>query len=682
MTLPRLPTAIATAATLAAILLLGCPQRRPAGEAPRDAAADVERPSRQYSIEDFLDTTSFYGSSFSPDKTKVLVSSNADGVWNVYALPTDGGDPVQLTHSTTESISSRGYFPTDERFLFASDQGGNERSHVYVRELDGSVRDLTPGEEVRASFHGFAVDGTSFFITTNERDSRFMDVYEYQADGYARELIYRNEDGLQYAGISPDRRYLALSKTTHNADSDIFLYDRESGEKRHLTPHEGDVLTSAMGFAPDGSSLLYSSDQGREFQALLRYDLTAGDSEVVLETEWDVWWARYSHRGSYLVAGVNNDARTEVRLLDGRTLERLELPEVSNAEIRGLGFSRDESMMAFYSSSAKQPSDLYVQPVGGEPRRLTRSLSERIDPQDLVEGEVVRFESFDGLEIPGILYMPHQASAESKVPAMVWVHGGPGGQSRLGYSALIQYMVNHGYAVYAINNRGSSGYGKTFVRLDDRDHGKGDLQDCIASKDMLIATGKVDPQRIGIIGGSYGGFMVLAALTFQPEAFDVGVNIFGVSNWVRTTQSIPAWWEAYRAALERELGDFDDIEYLRSISPLFHAENIVKPLMVLQGANDPRVLQAESDDIVAAAQANGVPVEYLVFEDEGHGFRKKENQARAYAAIVDFLDVHLAGEQPAAEQPAAEQPAAEQPAAEEPGAEDAATGEEASEEAA
>ena len=210
----------------------------------------------------------------------------------------------------------------------------------------------------------------------------------------------------------------------------------------------------------------------------------------------------------------------------------------------------------------------------------------------------------------------------------------------------MQYLVNHGYVVYAINNRGSSGYGKTFYAMDDRKHGEADLGDVVASKEMLIETGYVDPNRIGIIGGSYGGYMVVAALAFEPEAFEVGVDIFGVTNWVRTLQSIPPWWEAQREALYAELGDpATDLERLERISPLFHASNIVKPMIVLQGANDPRVLQVESDEMVAAVRANGVPVEYIVFPDEGHGFRNKDNQIEGYKAILDFLELHLKGVQ-------------------------------------
>jgi dipeptidyl aminopeptidase/acylaminoacyl peptidase len=324
-------------------------------------------------------------------------------------------------------------------------------------------------------------------------------------------------------------------------------------------------------------------------------------------------------------------------------MEPLELPGFPRGDISQVRVSRDETKMSFYLSSGRRPRDLFLWETGGAaPRQLTRSLPENFDADDLVDGEVVRFASFDGVEIPGILYQPHQADSDNPAPALVWVHGGPGGQSRIGYQGLVQYLVNHGYVVYAINNRGSTGYGKTFSRMDDRKHGEADLGDCVSSRQMLIDTGVVDPDRIGIIGGSYGGYMVLAALTLEPEAFAVGVDLFGISNWVRTLESIPAWWESFREALYTELGDpAVDRERLLRISPLFHADRITKPLMVLQGANDPRVLQVESDEIVEAARANGVPVEYVLFEDEGHGFLKKENRLEGYRAILEFLDTHL-----------------------------------------
>jgi dipeptidyl aminopeptidase/acylaminoacyl peptidase len=247
--------------------------------------------------------------------------------------------------------------------------------------------------------------------------------------------------------------------------------------------------------------------------------------------------------------------------------------------------------------------------------------------------------------IPSIYYKPHEASDTNKVPAIVYVHGGPGGQTMRGYSAQIQYLVNHGYAVLGINNRGSSGYGKTFFTAANRKHGREPLWDCVEAKTFLASLGYIDHERIGIMGASYGGYMTLAALAFRPEAFKVGVDIFGVSNWLRTLESIPVYWESVRKAIYDEIGDpVADIDFLIATSPLFHAREIQKPLLVIQGANDPRVVKAESDEMVEAVRKHGVPVEYIVFPDEGHSFTKKKNQIEANWRILEFLDKYLKGD--------------------------------------
>jgi dipeptidyl aminopeptidase/acylaminoacyl peptidase len=315
------------------------------------------------------------------------------------------------------------------------------------------------------------------------------------------------------------------------------------------------------------------------------------------------------------------------------------LPEPPQGQISSVKISKSEKLMSFYVNGARSPNNLYIYEFNTRRySRLTNTLNPEIDPEDLVEAQRVHYESFDGLNIPALLYKPHQVEASNKAPAMVWVHGGPGGQSTIHYDPLFQYLVNHGYVLIAVNNRGSSGYGKTFYRLDNHKHGQDDLADCVEAKKFLKSTGYVNENRIGIIGGSYGGYMVLAALTFRPDEFALGVDMFGVSNWLRTMRSFPSWWDPYKESLYKEIGNPDTEEpYLRSISPLFHANKIARPLMVLQGKNDPRVLKAESDEIVEAARKRNIPVEYILFDDEGHGFVKKENQIKGYKAILDFL---------------------------------------------
>ncbi len=623
------------------------PSAAPAAPAPSAAiaASAATAAGPRYTIEQFLDTVTLTGSSFSPDNSKVLVSSDESGIFNAYTVSTKGAQRTPLTQSTTDSIFAFGYFPSDERFLYGSDQGGDENTHVYVRELDGSVRDLTPGDKLKANFLDWARDKKSFFVSTNERDPRFFDIYEHAVDGYQRKLIYQDEKGLTVAAISPDRRFLAFVETRTTTDSDILLFDTRTKTFKNLTEHAAgvEVANTPQTFSPTSTSLYYTGDRDREFAALMRYDIITGEHLEVLSPDWDVVFAYFSETNRYLVVGINNDARTEIRLFDAKTMQPAALPRLPEADITAITFSHDDTLMALYADTSRSPRNLFVYELAtAKLSQLTQTLNPAIDPANLVEGKVVRFPSYDGVEIPGLLYTPNGAARGSNLPALVWVHGGPGGQSRLGYSALIQYLVNHGYVVYAINNRGSSGYGKTFFKMDDRKHGDADLGDCVASKGMLTGLGVVDPGRIGILGGSYGGYMVLAALAFRPQEFAVGVNLFGVSNWVRTLESIPPYWESFRQALYKELGDPEtDLEYLRKISPLFHADKIERPLMVLQGANDPRVLQVESDEIVAAARKRGTTVEYIVFPDEGHGFVKKANQVKGYKAVLDFLDRYL-----------------------------------------
>jgi len=601
---------------------------------------------KQYTIEQFMDTTKVGGSSFSHDEREVLFHSNKTGIFNVYSIPVGGGEPKQLTNSTKESTYLVSSFPTDARFLYTYDKGGNENSHLYLRELDGTERDLTPGEKTKANFLGWSRDRKSFFFSTNARDPKFFDIFEMSIADLKPVLLYQDETGYEFGDISDDKRFIALKKNgASTADSDVHLYNIETREMKNITEHTGDVANDPQAFHPDSKYLLYLSNQSGEFMQIVRYDLASGKKEVVEKADWDVSSTSFSRTGKYRVIAVNEDARTKIRIYDEVAGKQIELPTLPDGDITGVHISASETRMAFYHNGARSPNNLFVYDFEKKNvAKLTNSLSPAIDPADLVESRVVRYKSFDGLEIPGILYQPHGATAENKVPAIVLVHGGPGGQARTPYNAVVQYLANHGYAVLDVNNRGSSGYGKTFFTADDRKHGREPLWDCIEAKKYLGSLGYVDTARIGIMGGSYGGYMVLAALAFKPEEFAVGVDIFGVSNWVRTLQSIPPYWESFRKALYTEVGNPEtDLEYLRETSPLFHADKITKPLIVLQGANDPRVIKPESDEIVEAIKKKNGIVEYVVFDNEGHGFTKKENEIRAYKAILDFLDQHLKG---------------------------------------
>ena len=628
---------------LGALAVLACA----GGDAP------APRQPKVYSAAAFHNTTSYSGASFSADESRLLISSDTTGVWAVYSMPVAGGEPTQLTDSAGP-VFAVSYFPSDDRFLYRGDQGGNELNHLYVGSdgagdvPEGGV-DLTPGANVRASFAGWRSDGGAFFVQTNERTPFATDLYRYSVPppgtwDFERELVFENDGTFNLGDVSDDGHWLALDKLSSNYDSDVFAYDLIAGRLVHVTEHEGEVEHSSGGFTPDSAQLYYGTNEQGEFNQIWSYDLAGGERELVLAADWDVSYVSFSETGRYRVSAINEDASTSVEVLDTETGAPVALPDLPVGDVAGVRFSASDRLMAFYLSSDRAPSDLYVVDLepGGEALRLTESLNPEIDPEDLVTPEVIRYPSFDGLEIPSILWRPHGASAANPAPAMVWVHGGPGGQTRRPYRADIQHLVNQGYVVLGVNNRGSSGYGKTFFHMDDKLHGEVDLQDCVRARTWLESQDWVDGSRVGIIGGSYGGYMVAAALAFEPEAFDVGINIFGVTNWIRTLESTPPWWQAQKVALLGELGDpATDRERLERISPLFHASNIVRPLLVVQGANDPRVLQVESDELVEAVRANDVPVEYVLFPDEGHGFRNRVNRIEASERYAAFLAEHL-----------------------------------------
>lgn len=604
--------------------------------------AETKREIQQYTINQFMDNEAVGGGSFSADNSKLLISSNRSGIYNVYSVSVKGGELTPITQSDSTSYFANAYFPEDNRMLISADGNGDEIDHLFVMETDGSVKDITPVDGAKANFYGWSKDDKHLYFGSNKRDPKFFDVYKMSIDDYSSEMLYQNNDGMNFSGMSEDENYFALSKTVNTNDSDLFIYNAST--KETIKVNDNLSANSAQDFSKDNSKFYYTTDDGSEFSYLMSYNLETKEKKKEIEKSWDIMGSGFTSEGTYMVVYVNEDGKNAIEVMDTKTMQTIDLPDFDGKSITSVSFSDDEKWMRMYVGGSNSPSDLYTFNFETkEQYRITNVLNDEINPEDLVTAKVVRYKSFDGTVIPGIYYLPHQASEANKVPAMVWVHGGPGGQTRQNFSSLMQYMVNQGYAVLAVNNRGSSGYGKTFYQMDNKNHGEKDLQDCVEGKNWLATQSEIDGSKIGIIGGSYGGYMTMAALTYAPEEFDVGVNLFGVTNWMRTLKSIPPYWESFREALYDELGDpfSADSVRLKRISPLFHTDKVTKPLIVLQGAKDPRVLQVESDEIVAGVRKNGVPVEYVLFEDEGHGFIKKENQIESYSRIVKFLDTYL-----------------------------------------
>lgn len=601
-----------------------------------------KRDITKYKIDAFFDNIAISGGYFSSSEDKLIFSSNESGIYNIYEVNIDNGAVSQLTNSKKESFFIRSYVPGSDDFIYSADKGGNEISHLYLQKKEGEIIDLTPGENEKSSFYKWSKDNSILYYLSNKRDSRYFDLLKMSVNDWKSSVVYENKNNMSISSISGNEKFLLLSESITTSENKFFLLELSSGKITEISSTPASY--SSAGFSIDDKSFFYITDAGKEFSYLMEYNIESEESSVLYETNWDVMYSYLSKGEKYRVIGINEDGKNTLKVYSKLDGKEIEFPSFKDGDILGLEFSESENKIRLSIGSSKMPNNLYVYDLDDKSLvKLTNSLNPKIDSKNLVNAKVIRYKSFDGLEIPAIFYEPLQASKNNKVPALVWVHGGPGGQSRMSFNPLIQYLNNQGYAILAVNNRGSSGYGKTFYKLDDKNHGENDLKDCLWGKKWLQELEYIDAEKIGIIGGSYGGYMTMAAMTFTPDEFKVGVNIFGVTNWIRTLKSIPAYWEAGRKALYNELGDpysADSIR-LKKISPLFHANNIKNPVMVLQGANDPRVLQVESDEIVAEMQKNKVPLEYVVFDDEGHGFRKKENQLEGYRKIKEFLDYYL-----------------------------------------
>ena len=604
----------------------------------------------RYSLEDLLDSVSYAGLALSPDGENLLTSSDSSGTFQLVEIPLDGSAPRAVTGGSESSCMAVGYFPGGDRFIFQADQDGNEQFRLYAGHAGG---DATPVMgEGRTSFLGWKSDGSSFFVSNNARDPRVSDIYEVSADDYSSERVFENNDLYIPGPVSRDGTLIALARITDDRSQHLHIFEVATGEHIQVTAPNMHVWSggttsataSTLAFSADGRYFYYTTDKWHEFQRLMRFDIATRSHEAVLRFDWDIRSVGFSEDGSRLAVAVNENARQVLYVYDSDSLELLGSVDNANESVAGHVFTEDADKVIYIARSGQMPGDIFVQDLSAGSRRvLAASLSDRVDAEDLVHGRTVEFSSHDGLHIPGLLFVPHGASAADPVPALVMIHGGPGGQSRVGYEPWVQFIVNRGYVLFAVNHRGSGGYGKTFFHMADQAHGKADLKDVIAARDYLNGLEFVQRDQIAVFGGSYGGFLALAAMTNHPDVFKAGIDFFGVTNWPRTFRLRPPWWDTTWTIREYGMGDNDDEAYWNALSPLNNAGNISKPLLVLQGANDPRVLKIESDELVDRVRRNGTPVEYIVFDDEGHGFRKKKNQVAAFAAIIDFLDKYLDG---------------------------------------
>ncbi|MFB6297779.1 MAG: alpha/beta fold hydrolase [Salinirussus sp.] len=602
-----------------------------------------------YDLERYLTVRSAYGASIGPEGTLGFLLDTT-GTAQVWALSEAGGWPEQRTFYD-EPVSFLSYSPTASELVFGMDEGGNERLQFY-RLVDGTVEALTDRPDAKHRWGGWSHDGDRFAFASNRRDEAVFDVYVQGLTDDDAERVFEGEGWLSVGGWSPDDDRLVLANAHSSFDQDVYVLDLDTGERTHLTPHEGTVRHLDAQWGPAGDIYLVT-DAGADTTYLARID-PEGETDPERETvrtggEWNIDGVAVDEDSGLLVYSRNVDGYTELTLgeITGPgTLTEYPIPSLPGEVAGGVSFGPAGDRIALSASGRGLNTNLFVLPVaplraGGtvSAERWTYASTAGIPPETFVEPDLIRYETFDGREIPAFLSLPRGATSGDPVPVVVDVHGGPESQRRPSFSGLIQYFLSRGYAVFEPNVRGSTGYGTAYTHLDDVENRMDAVRDVDAAVDYLAGRPEIDPDRIVAKGGSYGGFVVLAALTEYPDRWAAGIDSVGIANFVTFLENTGPWRRELR---EAEYGSLaEDRDLLEEISPINSIENIEAPLFVVHGANDPRVPVGEAEQIVEQTREQGVPVEKLIFEDEGHGISKLDNRIEAYTRVVDFLDEHV-----------------------------------------
>jgi dipeptidyl aminopeptidase/acylaminoacyl peptidase len=589
-----------------------------------------ERSALPYEFARYLKIRGAWGASWSPDGRKLSFLTEITGVPQVWEMPVEGLSwPEQLTFYE-ERVSGAEYSPAQSRLLFGMDAGGNERTQLFLLE-DGEVTDLTRAPDAIHYPGGFSPDGKRIAYTATRRNGTDFDVF-VQETGGKPEMVWEVSGYHTVSDWAPDGSFLLVSRHRSNLDNDLYRLDLASGEATLLTPHEGDARFYGACITPDGGSVYLATDRDGDFMRLARLDLSTLELTYLTSDDWDVEVVELSRDGRYLLVSRNVEGYSDVLLFSGEG-RRMPDPGIPEGIVGGFEFSPDSRRIAFTLVGPTRNPDVWVLDLpDGEPRQVTRSSTAGIPRSTFRRPQLVRYPTYDGCEIPALLYEPEDENA----PVVVNVHGGPESQSRPAFAPVTQYLLHRGYAVFFPNVRGSTGYGKAYTHLDDVELRMDSVRDLAHAAEWLREMGH---ERITVMGGSYGGFMVLAALTEYPELWSAGVDIVGIANLLTFLENTGSYRRALR---EAEYGSLEkDHALLESMSPIHKAQTIRAPLMVIHGKNDPRVPVGEAEQIVERVRENGGTVEYLLYEDEGHGLLKLKNRLDAYPKIAAFLDRYL-----------------------------------------
>ncbi len=599
------------------------------------------------SLEHFVQVEVSEQPSFDSSGTRVAFRSNASGVSQAWLIPASGGAAQQLT-DTGGVIYQVAFRPGHDHLLYVADDGGDEQYQLHLLDLaSGTSRALASMPRVIHNLGAWSADGRLLSYGSNRRDRSFFDIYVLDVESGVERLVYQH-DGMNAAGrFSADGRWLLVTRPNLEitGDATMWLIDLDGGsEPRLLTPHDDLSEWSDGHFHPAGA-VLALSDDGREFTGLQRIDLATLEREYLLTSEWGIEALSLTPDCSRLAVVVNEAGYGRIEAYevtaDARLGRRITLDQPAGGVASTPEWRPDGGALAFTFEGPRDVPDVWVADIASATvARLTSSETHGLPLDSLPEPRLVHYTSFDGREIPAFYYAPERGPSDGPLACVVLVHGGPEMQSRpalWGRYPGPHYLLARGEVALLVPNvRGSSGYGKEYSHADDVEKRMDSVRDLLAATDWLVASGEVDPKRIAVLGGSYGGFMVLAAITEAPERWAAAVDLYGIANFETFLKHTGAWRRKHRS---REYGE--DPEFLRSISPIHKAHLIRTPLLVFQGDHDVRVPPEESEQIVETVRRSEGVVEYVVYPEEGHGFQKLPHRMDLARRVVDFVGHYL-----------------------------------------
>lgn len=606
----------------------------------------------KYTFDQLARVRRMWGYDFSPDGKRMALVTDLDGQLNLWHLPTTGGFPVQLTFFKDQAVRNVKWSPVSNQIAFGADDKGNELEQIHILDPDAGGRPccltnpMDPNSDnpkKRYYLSAWSPDGKFIYYTTDDRNPSALDVGRLDVSSKKLERLTQEDSLFHALRPSPDGHFLPILEFFANDHYTLHLLELSTGKRWELTPHAGRVRFDFCAWSPDSRFLYALTDEKSEFMHLIKIDVKSGEKDVFATPDWDIEGAVTSKDGRWLAYTINSGGFYAITLIDLTTGKKCLIGEDLKALHLECKFTPDGRYLAFKRSQAIRSGDYYLFDLeNGNIQRITDSMPGGVRSEDLISPDLIEYQSFDR-KIPAWFYRP---KGEGPFPSVLSLHGGPESQEVPYYYHFYQYLLQAGIAVLAPNIRGSTGYGKAYMRLIHRDWGGGELKDIEAAVQFLRANPEIDKERIGIYGGSFGGFAVLSAVTRLPDFWCAAVDFCGPSNLVTFAESVPEFWKPTMKEWLGDPNDPEDRKLLLERSPITYLNQAKTSILIIQGANDPRVVKRESDQMVEALRNKGVRVEYMVFEDEGHGFTKTENSIQAFKKAADFFFEHLLGEIP------------------------------------